>query len=127
MYATALNITLVGSIDPVHVRNEGDNIDIDIVMSVSGRSGSARATQNVLDRNNAESYGQIYFGALTFPGINLPMKNLYVYGNDATSIDTNGGSLTVELYYSVSSSTAFRHIYVTAPASTLTLRITAIY
>lgn len=127
MYATALNVTLVGRTGQVTVRNEGDKIDVDIAMNVTGSRGTATVKQNVLDHNNAESVGSIYFNELTFPGINLPMRDIYKYGNDLTTIDTNGGSFTVELYYTVSDSTAFRHIYVTAPASTLTLQITAIY
>ena len=127
MYATALNITLVGAIDPVIVSNEGNKIDVDIAMNVTGDGGTATVKQNVLDHNNALVHKQIYFGASRFPGINLPMRDIYKYGNDRTTIDTNGGSLTVELYYTVSDSTAFRHIFVTAPACTLTLQITAIY
>ena len=96
MYATALNITLVGRTGQVTVRNEGDKIDVDIAMNVTGSRGTATVKQNVLDRNNAESVGSIYFNELTFPGINLPMRDIYKYGNDLTTIDTNGGSFTVE-------------------------------
>ena len=127
MYATALNVTITGELGPVHIRNTDSNRDVDITMNVSGISGAASAKQNVLDKNNTEMQGHIFFNILTFPGINLPMKRTYMYGNDETTIDTNGSSLTVELLYSVSSSTAFRNIYVTAPACTLTLQITAIY
>ena len=127
MYATALKISLVGNINAANIDNQGDKIDVSIAMDIQGIGGTTTISQILLDENSAYLAGSVVFNELTFPGIMLPMKSTYNYGDSLTTINTNGGSFNMSLYYSANSSNAFRHIYVTAPASTLTLQITAIY